>query len=135
MPFDWRDYLILADGLVGMTAESAKRSAISRAYYAAFHKAEEVYSNNHAAYLQTRGTQSHYDVWNWFESHPALSYKKIGTAGKNLKRRREDADYRDMFPGVAQQAVYQVARAKEIIQGIDRISAPPRGVPPSEDQS
>lgn len=131
MPFDWQDYLTLAEGLVGMTAESAKRLAISRAYYAAFHRAEAVYSTYHTTYLKTRGTQSHYDVWNWFESQAALSYKKIGTAGKNLKRRREDADYRDDFPGVAQQAVYQIAKAREIIQAIDRASPAPSDDPPS----
>lgn len=125
MPFDWQDYLTLAEGLVGMTAESAKRSAISRAYYAAFHRAEAIYSSHHTTYLRTRGTQSHYDVWNWFESQAALSYKKIGTAGKNLKRRREDADHREEFPGIAQQAVYQIAKAREIIQGIDRVSTAP----------
>lgn len=41
MPFDWREYLEVARLLVaqagsGCTAESAYRSAVSRAYYVAF---------------------------------------------------------------------------------------------------
>lgn len=46
MTFDWLDYLTLAQNLVEQTvivSEQAKfRSAISRAYYAAFHQAKQV---------------------------------------------------------------------------------------------
>lgn len=46
MTFDWLDYLTLAQNLAGQTvivSEQAKlRSAISRAYYAAFHQAKQV---------------------------------------------------------------------------------------------
>jgi len=36
MPFDWKQYLSLADELSKRSEEAALRSAVSRAYYAAF---------------------------------------------------------------------------------------------------
>ena len=125
MAFDWQEYLNLSDGLVTMTLESAKRSAISRAYYAAFHKAEGLYRHYNPTYASTDNSQTHYVVWKWFESHSSRNYKKVGVAGFNLKRQRETANYRDEYPGIEQQATYQVARAKGIIADLNSISSPP----------
>ena len=41
MAFDWTEYLTLAQELVQREEEACLRSAISRAYYAAFGKARE----------------------------------------------------------------------------------------------
>jgi len=119
-PFDWQDYFSLAEGLRDMTAPSAHRSAISRAYYAVFHKAERIYARSHTVSVPGLGGQSHTDVWKWFE-RGNTSYKKVAQAGWRLKRYRERADYEDVFAGLTEQAALQVASAKDLLERLDRI--------------
>ncbi|MBI3465767.1 MAG: hypothetical protein HY000_22350 [Planctomycetes bacterium] len=42
---DGRDFLPIAQGLLAGAAEAAWRSAVSRAYYAAFHAARQLLDN------------------------------------------------------------------------------------------
>jgi hypothetical protein len=58
--FQWDEYLALAKELSQKGGEAATRSAISRAYYAAYHAARRHRACRNA--LATRG--SHGDVWN-----------------------------------------------------------------------
>lgn len=106
--FEWQQYLVLAEALSEISAEAAKRSAISRAYYAAFHVARHLYVASNPSYLSTPGAELHRDVWNWFVRHHARSHREIGLTGSNLKRFRERADYDDKFPGLDEQAVLQI---------------------------
>jgi hypothetical protein len=39
MPFDWNDFLTLAEELAARDDQASKRTAISRAYYSVFHAA------------------------------------------------------------------------------------------------
>ncbi len=120
--FDWQEYLVLAERLAVINAESAKRSAISRAYYAAFRKAEFVYMRANPVFIPDDGKQSHYIVWEWFKKHQARPYKQIGNSGDRLKKSRIRADYSDTFPGLEQQTSYQMKVAKELIESLDQIA-------------
>ncbi len=67
MPFDWRDYLSLGQELSQRQDEAAQRSAISRAYYAAFCCAR-VYLERHGVAFSTMGQDSHTLVWKQFQN-------------------------------------------------------------------
>ena len=123
LPFDWHEYLSLAEQLAPMTVESALRTAISRAYYAAFHKAQEIYRQDNPVAVSGLGGQSHTDVWLWFEKHNSRAYRSIGKNGWDMKRRRETADYKDKFPGLEQQVIFQLETARKLIKELDQFSS------------
>lgn len=93
MPFDWKDYLNLARYLqgaasAGFTQEAGMRSAVSRAYYAAFcHSRNYAYSN--------QGFQPHGDVHDHAElrNHFRRCNQQIATMLDQLRRWRNQCDY------------------------------------------
>src|SRR6266851_2866953 len=99
MIFDWLEYLSLARELVvqstGTSSQEARlRSAISRAYYAAFKMA--------FAYLRARDssivfvrTDIHTYVLERFKYNPDLAHREVGVNLDRLRRERNKADYDD----------------------------------------
>jgi uncharacterized protein (UPF0332 family) len=93
MSFDWNTYIALAKTLNALPHEAAKRSAVSRAYYGAFHRASDT--------LKTRGIQtfpkdnkkSHAKIWNVYKESANRACRKIGVRGALLMDDRHDADY------------------------------------------
>ena len=61
MPFDWNDFLSLAQRLAASTDEASKRTAISRAYYCAFILAFERAESAGCRYPRGEG----YHQWCW----------------------------------------------------------------------
>ena len=114
--FDWEEYLELAGELAGRRGDvGAERSAISRAYYAAFHKAAE--------YLTARGERltftgdDHTFVWDWFFQPGASAMSlRIGSNGHRLRRARRRADYDPSpFRNLSSEARTAVALAQAIL--------------------
>ncbi len=66
MPFDWRDFLVLAHELQNDQRESVQRTCLGRTYYYVYNlglgKARELNFS-----LQTNtGKGSHGQLWDWF---------------------------------------------------------------------
>lgn len=97
MSFDWSTYLELADELAMRSEESCQRSAISRAYYAAFCSAREKLEDE-GKLSRTGGGQDHIRVWNSFQTSGEKTRRRIGQFGNSLKRMRGKADYEDEIP-------------------------------------
>lgn len=91
MSFDWSLYLQLARELSGRPDDAAKRSAISRAYYSAFHAAHDSLKANNIAMDHRRG--SHERVWDVYAKSSRPECQKIGSDGYRLKNARTEADY------------------------------------------
>ena len=91
MPFDWNNYLTLAEQLATGPDEASKRTAISRAYYyvfnLAFAKAEST------AGRHPPGEGFHEWCWSKYQNTPDVSCKKLANYGRRMKRRRVKADY------------------------------------------
>ena len=90
--FDWEEFLDLAEELVQRRGDpAAERTAISRAYYAVFHKA--------SAYLIRQGErltftgEDHALVWRWFRMRGDRLSRAIGHNGRRLIDARRRADY------------------------------------------
>ena len=115
--FDWKtDYLALAGD---PTDEAALRSAISRAFYAAYHTA--------AVFVRAKGLlvtgHTHTTVWRALATAPDPTRAAVGTRGMQLKLSREYADYHNPFPGhLPREARDALVEAQAVIDALDRLS-------------
>ena len=108
------DYLDLADELVKRTGdEAAERSAVSRAYYAAFGTARE-YLIQSGASIPKSGP-AHAIVWTRLHAMPDPVHRRIADLGRLLRRQRGRADYDDSYPGVSVDAQNAVAMARRLL--------------------
>lgn len=119
-PFDWEEYLELAEELVRRRGyPAAERSAISRAYYAIFHTAKSHYVANGESLSFL--AEDHRTVARWFKVHPNHDLRRIGASIDRLRQWRRDADYEDRFvqlSGEAQAAVVLARRTMDAIVGL-----------------
>lgn len=121
MSFDWSDYLDLARSLSsGPPGEAALRSAISRAYYAAYHCASRYVR---AQELVDASTELRHDlVWRQFNQLSDDSLRPVALLGFRLKQQRLFADYRMPFPGVLRDAAaVAIDDAAEIVGRVERV--------------
>jgi uncharacterized protein (UPF0332 family) len=93
MPFNWSDYRIVAATLSQNTDEGSQRTAISRAYYCAYHQALSHIQEHSSGFQYSEGRPAHDQVWREFEDK-GRSYWEVWDKGNKLKRLRVDADYR-----------------------------------------
>ncbi len=79
MPFDWNNYLTLAEELAARTDDAAKRTAISRAYYCVFNLAFVRAESTAGRY--PGGVGYHDWCWSKYMGTPDTFCKKLaGTA-------------------------------------------------------
>jgi uncharacterized protein (UPF0332 family) len=97
MPFDWNNFLILAEELARKFDEASKRTAISRAYYCVFNLAYARAQSKVGP--RPEGLTSHQWCWDQYKSTPDLTCRQLGNTGERMKRMRHKADYRaaDIF--------------------------------------
>lgn len=92
MPFDWTNYLILAEELAGKADEASKRTAISRAYYfvfnIAFARAEITAGHLPGEY------GSHKWCWEKYMGTPDPACRQLGNNGQRMHAKRVRVDYK-----------------------------------------
>lgn len=116
--FDWEEFLELAEELVQHRGKaSAQRTAISRAYYAAFHLASDYFAT-HGERL-TRTGEDHRRVWRWFLRRNDPVSRAIGQNGRRLVDERRRADY-DPAPyrNLRNQAEQAIRLAHEVVAAL-----------------
>lgn len=91
MPFDWNNYLTLAEQLATVPDEAAKRTAISRAYYCVFNLAFARAESNAGRPPGEYGI--HQWCWERYKATPDPSCHQLGIDGERMKARRVRADY------------------------------------------
>ncbi len=120
MPFDWKQYLSFADELSKRSEEAALRSAVSRAYYAAFCTAR-----NH---LRAKGEQipdseqTHKVVWESFQRR-RKTYAAVYQNGVRLRSRRRQADYEDEIKDLSNLVTEALRDAKNVFHWLDKAIA------------
>lgn len=106
--FDWTKYLSLAKDLSTSSEEAVLRSAISRAYYAAFNQAKD-YCVSKGIYV-ARSTDSHVVVWNAFLGL-GRHLRGVQKNGDLLRAKRVLADYNanpiERLSDVVKQAIHE----------------------------
>jgi len=117
MPFDWQEYLDLAKNLGGLKSadysqEAADRSAVSRAYYAAFCWARN-YAEQHLDFERSGTAEDHERL----RKHLKKYGKPQIVSGLNkLREWRNACDYDDQVPELRQQVVHAIKIAAKVIQ-------------------
>jgi hypothetical protein len=110
--FHWAEYLALAKELSQKGGDAAARSAISRAYYAAFNIASRHRGARFA--VATQGG-SHAVVWKALTNSGNKDWRTAGNKGKDLLEIRRQADYDDEVPGLIRMMHVTIASAEQIL--------------------
>jgi uncharacterized protein (UPF0332 family) len=117
------DFLALAEVWVTGTTEAEWRSAVSRAYYAAFHRARRLLRD--LGFLVPRADQAHAYLWLRLSNCGDSQVEMAGSDLNTLRRDRNRADY-DVEQTLDQHdARVQVQAARIIIQTLDGASTDP----------
>lgn len=111
--FDWSQYFVLAKELSTRSEESALRSAMSRAYYAAYNTAEIYCNQNNIPIINTGN--SHQDVWDAFLKRGGQIFTTVYDKGTRLKRKRKLADYKDEITGLPSLVSHSISEANDIL--------------------
>jgi hypothetical protein len=90
MTFDWNQYRVLAEELRGRDDEAARRSSISRLYYAVYWQARLHLEED--GFTRTLNEGSHRQVWNAYRNR-GRTHRGIGLNGDRLHQNRVQADY------------------------------------------
>lgn len=114
--FDWREYYELARMLAGCDDEACERSAISRAYYAAFCGAR----NAIAGSIPIKDDHTaHSLVWRCY-SMGEHRYRRIGQNGDRLKGLRRAADYDNQIKGLKETTKFAIKLAGSVLDDLSR---------------
>ena len=124
MTFNWSEYLNLARELAGkstdVSSEEAKlRSAISRAYYAAFIQARNFLRDRDQITIPREKTHKY--VIEQFQNSADEKRRKLGEKLQRLRDFRNQADYNDIFPKLLGKTEQALGLARRIISGISTL--------------
>jgi hypothetical protein len=126
MSFDWADYLKLAEALTRDPVspgpeEASLRTAISRAYYAAYRNASNLAASRGEIILSGLASD-HGFVINHFQNAADPTRQKIGARLSRLRGNRNKADYDDVFPGrPADTARSSVTLARNVLAALSSL--------------
>ena len=96
--FDWEAFIDVAEELMRLPGadrirqEARHRSAVSRAYYAAFHVAQ-AYIEEHALVRLTKTGRDHNLISETLQQQPDKRLRFVGQELATLKDARQEADY------------------------------------------
>jgi len=117
VPFDWREYLELARELAGLrgsgySQEAAERSAVSRAYYAAFCWARN-YAKKNLGFKPKRDPTDHLRLRDHLQNQ---GYPELASDLNKLRGWRNACDYKDQVSQLREQVSYSIKVAEKVIQ-------------------
>jgi len=120
---NWRDFLALAGRLSTGTTEADWRTAVSRAYYAAFHVARRLLAD--LKFNVPRADRAHQYLVFRLSNSGESAVEQAGRDLETLRRLRNRSDY-DEAPALTQpQAAAAVQLAEGIIQVLDAAGQEP----------
>jgi uncharacterized protein (UPF0332 family) len=118
-----QDFLKQAQAWIHSTAEADWRSAISRAYYGAFHVARKTLRD--LGFTVPQGDRSHAYLWMRLSNCGDVNVRRAGSDLNRLRGERNRADY-DIDRALFQiDALLQVQAAGRIISTLDAAVADP----------
>jgi uncharacterized protein (UPF0332 family) len=120
---DFRDYPNLSVTLVNGSTEAEWRSAVSRAYYAAFHVARQLLASLN--FVVPHAERAHGYLWLRLANAGHADVQHAGNRLNALRRERNRADYDDHLSIIQSSARTHVQRAEEIIQALDAATIEP----------
>lgn len=121
--FRWQQLEYVSRHLVSSnSSEAFARSAVNRAYYAAFGEAKE-FAIRHGYVKKGTGGGSHQQVWSFLakgttglSTHELAAWKAIAAQGVKLKAQRVNADYFGYLQITLAEASLAITEAQGIIR-------------------
>jgi len=114
--FDWNQFFVLAQELSLRDDDASKRTAISRAYYAVFHRARRLVVME-GAQLSRHGLV-HDEVWDIFDAC-AGPRRTVARLGRLLRAARRSADYQGGMDAIVRETEQAMARAQTAMTLLD----------------
>lgn len=120
MSFDWSEYLRFAEHLTEgdgtpPAREAQLRSAVSRAYYAAFHLSLNHLRDHQQVQVPEKGNIHRWVIEQFTDSVDA-AHRVVGANLDRLRDHRNEADYEDLMEGLTELAAGDVLLAGKILQ-------------------
>lgn len=117
--FDWTRFLVLAEELASRGQdEAALRSAVSRAYYAAFGKTRQLLRSEGVAL--PANSHAHLLVWRSCRLAEEPGRRYVGMVGDRLRKKRNAADYNDSLPDLPRMARDSIQIAQRLLSVLER---------------
>jgi len=122
MPFDWREFLIIAHELRDDHREGARRTCLGRAYYYVYNLGLEMARQMS---WPEPGRSRHRALWQWCQNHSDTSIRRLGNLGSRMYTLRIEADYRDRPLSDPQAVEKQLSRARDFEVGVAQQNGQP----------
>lgn len=136
--FSWEEYISFAEALIQRADEASARIATSRAYYAMLNQAAKYLKVHHgpdvldraSAKTRSDGSRrgSHEIIWDLIAKESDDAIAKLAVLADRLKKRREAADYDDVWASWKQDGPDTVRRARG---AFDAFRTKAYGTPPA----
>ena len=120
---DFRDYFALAVTLAAGSSEAEWRTAVSRAYYAAFHVARELFLS--LGFRVPQAERAHSYLWLRLANAGVADAQLAGNRLNALRGQRNRADYAPLSPLTRGTAANEVKNAEDIITALDAAAIEP----------
>lgn len=120
---NWRDFLALAIQLASGSTEAEYRTAVSRAYYVAFHVARRLFAD--LGFTVPRAERAHPYLILRLSNCGEPLVEQAGRELDTLRRLRNRADYDDLPSANQAQALTAVRAAEGILQALDAAQTEP----------
>jgi hypothetical protein len=117
--FDWWDFLALAETLADGD-EASRRTAVSRAYYAAFGSAL-AWQEGWRGFAAPQDGTVHQELWKAFDAG-SDDERHVSELGNRLRRRRNDADYTTWVDGLGDMVDDSLDDAREVRDLLGRLT-------------
>ena len=110
MPFDWRDFLVIAHELRNDRREGVQRTCLGRAYYYVYNVGLEMARRMR---WSEPSHSLHRELWKWCQSHSDMNIKFLGNLGSRMYSLRIDSDYKARPLSDPQAVEKQLNRARD----------------------
>ena len=117
------DYIALAKRLLADAEEASWRSAVSRAYYGAFHLGIDFFTA--LCFRVPQSDRAHSYLWMRLQNCGVAALVAAGSDLNELRSRRNEADYHFRRPVSRAKAAHFVATAEAVVAALDAASVGP----------
>ena len=124
MPFDWREFLIVAHELRNETREGVQRTCLVRLYYYVYNLG---LSKARALAFTGKPPGLHKKLWDWCQKHTDPDIRQMGVDGSRMHSLRISADYYDR---PIHNLAFEVKRQLDRAQQFEALVAKSNGQPP-----
>jgi len=118
-----RDFLTLAATLATGTSEAAWRSAVSRAYYAAFHVARELLEE--LGFRVAQADRAHAYLWRRLQNCGDTAVQEAGSDLQDLRHNRNKSDYDFKLSVTKAEALIRLQSAESVVLRLEAAKVEP----------